>query len=441
LVVLIVVSWGGLAVPETVFGASPVPLNDKEIHMGVASCDGSNCHTAAAPLKGVQVLQNEYRTWSSKADLHSQAYQILLNEDSKRIARNLGIGDAHKADLCLDCHANNVPESRQGRTFQIDDGVTCEACHGGAGRWIGSHIIANASHENNISHGLYPTDNPVSRARLCLSCHFGDEKRFVTHRIMGAGHPRMNFELDTFTKNQPAHFKVDADYRQRKGTWNHVQTWAIGQAMSVKVLMTAFIDPKRRSDGIFPELVFFDCHACHHPMSDIRWQGRESVGLGPGIPRISDSNLLMLRIISNRVDSKLGNELKQNVLAIHAATRSGNYDDFIGPAKAMKAVAEKLVDKFASHKFSKADMQALLKGIIAEGMNGEFVDYAGAEQAAMGLSSVVDAMVVSGAIKKGDIGPISAGISRLYELLANDEAYKFEDFKAALRDFGTKIPG
>ena len=34
-------------------------------------------------------------------------------------------------------------------------------------------------------------------------------------------------------------------------------------------------------DGLFPELTFFDCHACHHPMSNVRWEPRATVGLPP----------------------------------------------------------------------------------------------------------------------------------------------------------------
>ena len=35
-------------------------------------------------------------------------------------------------------------------------------------------------------------------------------------------------------------------------------------------------DPNTGTSGLFPELVFFDCHACHHPMSDLRWNPRPS---------------------------------------------------------------------------------------------------------------------------------------------------------------------
>ena len=91
---------------------------------------------------------------------------------------------------------------------------------------------------------------------------------------MGAGHPRMSFELDTFTTVEPAHFKPDSDWEKRKRVWDGVQVWAIGQAMAVSEMMAVLADPKRSHDGLFPELVLFDCHACHHPMSDKRWSPR-----------------------------------------------------------------------------------------------------------------------------------------------------------------------
>ena len=112
---------------------APLPIADKDSHMGVFSCAGSTCHGAVQPWQNANILQNEYITWQRK-DKHAKAYQVLLNERSKRIARNLGLKSAHTAKICLDCHADNVLEARRYRTFQITDGVTCEACHGGAGR-------------------------------------------------------------------------------------------------------------------------------------------------------------------------------------------------------------------------------------------------------------------------------------------------------------------
>jgi hypothetical protein len=80
-----------------------------------------------------------------------------------------------------------------------------------------------------VKRGLYPTDQPVAQARLCLSCHFGNRDKFVTHRMMGAGHPRMSFELDTFSQTQPPHFVADADWERRKGAYDGVRVWAVGR--------------------------------------------------------------------------------------------------------------------------------------------------------------------------------------------------------------------
>lgn len=426
------------ALAQSATSNPPVPLVDKDIHMGIATCAGSTCHGAVESWQGVQVLQNEFITWQRK-DQHAKAYQVLLNEQSQRIARNLGLENAHTADICLDCHADNVPQERRHRTFQITDGVTCEACHGGAGRWIGSHIAANATHQQNIANGLYPTAAPDTRAKLCLSCHFGDETRFVTHRIMGAGHPRMGFELDTFTALQPAHYEVDADYRRRKGTWNGVQVWAIGQAMALQKLVDAVLDPEMGKDGVFPELVLFDCYSCHRSLNAQRWEPRSTIGLGPGIPRLNDANMLMLMIITSHVDEAMGDQLRSRVLAVHAAVRK-DYNALLEEAEALKGVVDQLVDKFSDHKFGKEDMKALMDGVVAWGLDGNYTDYPGAEQATMALGTIVNAMRDTGAIDRAQADAFGKALEGLYAATSSDEGYEHAKFVGALQDFKAQMP-
>ena len=141
---------------------------------------------------------------------------------------------------------------------------------------------------------------------------------------MGAGHPRLSFELDTFTQIEPAHFSVDDDYRARKHVAGAVQTWAIGQSMALAQTLDAVLDPKRNHDGIFPEPVLFDCHACHQPMSAGTWQPRPSQGLGPGIVRFNDANLVMVRIVAGVVSPPLGKRLAEQGRAFHLASLKGD---------------------------------------------------------------------------------------------------------------------
>jgi len=168
------------------------PLTDGVAHMGVSSCSSAGCHgdQVSGPGAGPVVGQNEYFRWrsSGEAGAHSRAYAVLLTPHGQRIARNLGIGKAEEAAVCLDCHADNVALDQRSERFQLSDGVACEACHGGAEDWLAFHRIG-AGHDANIDAGLYPTEAPEARARLCLGCHLGSKTKnqFVTHQIMGAG--------------------------------------------------------------------------------------------------------------------------------------------------------------------------------------------------------------------------------------------------------------
>jgi hypothetical protein len=301
--------------------------NEERTHLGVTACSGNTCHGAVERLAGSSVAQNEYLVWSGKTgkgiDKHYQAYKVLLSDRAKRIAQNLGLKDAANSKLCLKCHADYVDAALRGPQFKIEDGLGCETCHGAAEKWLGPHY-SRVPHDVLVrEYGLTALDNPMVRAQKCLSCHFGDpedENRFVTHQIMGAGHPRMPFELDTYTTAEPAHFTVDESYKKRKGLVNGVQVngvqvWAIGQATSLVERMDALL--KHPPQGVQPELVLFDCAACHHTIKQIRWRPRGSTGLGPGTVKLDDANAVMLRVIAARVAPTVAKALTERMLALH----------------------------------------------------------------------------------------------------------------------------
>ena len=305
----------GLAVVFLVFGAAGLSHAqiDSAKHMGVATCASGVCHGKSVPDSKSYALLNEYRTWS-REDLHSKAYKVLLNADSKRIARNLGLQSAHTARICLDCHTDNVSSDQRGPKFQISDGVGCEACHGGSEKWLDSHYEEGVSHQQNVSDGLYPSESPDERAAMCLTCHLGTGDKFATHRIMGAGHPRLSFELETFTANQPGHYVVDEDYLKRKGDIHSVTMWVTGMYYTAKQTLELMDIHLRKAEGVFPELSFYDCHGCHHAMDDLRWdETRVDRGVPPGSVRLNDSALQMLVAIALVRDKALAQELLEGV--------------------------------------------------------------------------------------------------------------------------------
>jgi hypothetical protein len=417
--------------------AQPLPYQAKGENVGVVNCANSLCHGAISPWKDSNILQNEYVTWS-RVDKHAnRAYQVLFEDRSKRIVRNLGFKEApHQLKICLDCHTHNPPPSQRGERFKLADGVSCEACHGPAGNWIQSHVAPGATHADNVKHGLYPTNEPVAQARLCLSCHFGNQDKFVTHRMMGAGHPRMSFELDTFSQTQPPHFVVDDDWRKRKGQWDDVRVWAIGQALAASELLDVLLDPKRSRDGLFPELVVFDCHACHHPMSEVRWTPRANSS--PGRIRLNDANLLMLRqIVRRTLPEAESDAFRTRTAELHRAV-AGDGGDPLEAAKAMRATLDAVVRQLSSRSFVAEDLRAMVAGLAEDGLNGQYRDYAGAEQATMAIGSLLNYLGKRGGLK--DYRAANAALDRLYEAVKDDERFRPERFQAALAELG-KVAG
>ena len=111
----------------TAAAQSSAPANQK--YLGPGSCSAVACHGGIQTMKGTSINQNEYSIWVVQ-DKHAKAYNSLLNPVSQRMASILGIGKAQEAPKCLVCHALYVPASAKGRDFDLNDGVSCDSCHG-----------------------------------------------------------------------------------------------------------------------------------------------------------------------------------------------------------------------------------------------------------------------------------------------------------------------
>jgi hypothetical protein len=412
----------GIASAPTVARAQALPQQDGETHGGVKTCAGGPCHGHAGPTSKKRVFLDEASIWR-RHDLHARAYDVLLNERSVRIAKNLGLAEkAHEAKLCLDCHADNVPANLRGKQFRLDEGVGCEACHGGAGRWLKRHATGTP-HAENLALGMYPADDPAKRAELCLSCHYGNKDKFVDHRLMGAGHPRQSFELHVFTQTQPAHYEMDADYAQRgKQTPAGVQVWAVGQAVAARHVLDILLDPQLSKEGIWPEFVLFDCHACHHDMSEERWRPRPSVGLGPGLARLNDSSFLMLRHSMLLLEPERAAAFQRDTRALHQATSRGAGDQDVVARRLRENVAA-MIPALTRWRVDANATRSLARAIVTEGLAGEYVDYVAAEQVAMALQVLIDGMFILEAYPAKTLAQLGDELPALLDATKNPEVY------------------
>ncbi len=424
-----------LACAATGSPASPrMPHSDGQIHEGVATCAGSQCHGVSTPKAGANILQNEYYLWS-REDRHAQAYKTLLSSASKTIGRRLGIRP-EKSPQCLSCHTDYVPEAQRGQRFNLSDGVGCEACHGGAGNWLESHVEKGATHASNLEAGLYPAEQPAARAAVCLNCHLGGPDHPIDHRIMGAGHPPLGFELDTFTAIQPAHYAVDADYIERKGVFTPLQTWAIGQMSSARRYLDE-VASERIKDGTFPELVYFDCYACHHDLYAERWDAETAPGLGVGKVRLHGVNLLMVSEILAVTDAAAQKKWDKAVRELHVASQR-SISSLQKAAKDAGALIDSLLPAYSRRTYSNAEAWKLMAGVAGKARSTP--DFNFAEQSNMALEALFLTLTDAGQVKKSAGKTIRAALDKGYDYTNKSSSYSVGGYSRVINDIRKAIP-
>jgi hypothetical protein len=404
---------------------------------GVATCAGSTCH-GRVEGDGRVVRQDELRIWqepSSKTGAHSRAYAALASPRGQRIAATLGLGNATAAPACLGCHA--TPGAPRGARFQLSDGVGCEACHGASSGWLATHYAVPASHATNVANGLVPLDDPRTRAKVCLDCHFGsgDPGQFVSHRMMAAGHPRLSFELDLFSALQQ-HHDEDADYAARKGRTDSLRLWAIGQAEAVQRSLSLFAVPRLASEGIFPEFYFYDCHSCHRAIDD-RPERRRTFETNPGrpipfgMPPYNDENMIMLSAVARVLAPAQAAGFDGAARDFHAAMGAGRSQAVTAAAR-LKGAAAALSAALARGPSGPQTTFAVISAISHRAISPRFTDYAGSVQAVMAVDTLLNALVRQGRITVGAAAGIRANVNRAYAAVRSPTGYDPPAFRAAL---------
>ena len=407
-------------------------LAQDNAHVGALSCAASNCHGGTAATAGV-VDGNEHAVWL--AGPHSKAYRKLSTDRARLIASNLGLGDPESAGLCLGCHTDNVPAALQGGKYDVAEGVSCESCHGGASGWLDSHSEGGKSIDTLMAAGLYPTWDPVARAEMCLDCHFGAKDQFAGHRLMGAGHPRVSFELDSYTYDDNVlHHTVDADYLDRKPFVDGARSWAIGEAVMIERRMDLLIDQNTGMNGSFPEFVFFECHTCHQPMSVKRRPSPAQLGA----PKVDDSHMKMLLVALSAVDPAAGERLDDGIQALHrAASRSRGA--LVDAAEQMKDSATRAVETFAASPLTTDQVRGMLMALSGEAASGRLSDYGSAEQATLVIGSTLAALADAGGLSDAEYNALFDRLGPAFSAVDRDDGYSADRFESAMQAFDAAL--
>ncbi|MSR31621.1 MAG: hypothetical protein EXR99_08965 [Gemmataceae bacterium] len=241
---------------------------------GSPSCGSASCHNQNL---GHGVPRSEYSTWAN-FDPHHQAFEVLFNERSNRIVKNLygaPAGSAASAQACLNCHATNPAGKGTGPGFLVSEGVGCESCHGGSGKYLGRHFtssfLALAPAEREKQFGFLDTKSLSGRARVCSDCHVGNAAKGmeVTHDLIVAGHPRLNFDFAANLAKYPAHWPIEKDLARYPDL--QARAWAIGQVEGSRAILNLLQARAQHADASpknpWPEFSEFNCFACHKDLA------------------------------------------------------------------------------------------------------------------------------------------------------------------------------
>ncbi|HXR18074.1 MAG TPA: multiheme c-type cytochrome [Terriglobales bacterium] len=394
-------------------------------YTGPGSCASTSCHGSILPRTDNDVLQNEYSTWIVK-DKHSQSYKALTGNVGERMAGILGLGKAETAPRCLACHALDVAASERSRTFDVTEGVSCESCHGPAAGWLGPHTERDWTHEKSVALGMFDTRNLVKRTEKCLSCHLGDENKFVDHEMIAAGHPDLYFELDSFSAVMPRHWKEPGEPGETANSdpLYDVREFTIGQAVQLRASLMRLAS--RTRGKYWPEFSELQCYACHHSLTppDQSWrQARGYTGHRPGDPPWNASRYAVFRDVVHQLDAQDAEQLDTGLTQVAQLMSQLNPDrDAVASAATSSAhLADALVPKINGAAYDRELALRLLEKISADADDISGQGEQSAAQAAMAIQSLFVACDRSAKLQNST--ELRAAISGLFQQLENPSAY------------------
>jgi hypothetical protein len=145
---------------------------DKAQYIGAAKC--KMCHVSKA--KG-----EPYTIWANSE--HAKAYATLATEAAKTVAKKAGVdGDPQKAAKCLKCHvtAYDAPAAVKAATYKVEEGVTCETCHGPGSLYQSMKTMKalDAGTQDAAAVAFNPGDKKV-----CVKCHNQESPTYKPFKV------------------------------------------------------------------------------------------------------------------------------------------------------------------------------------------------------------------------------------------------------------------
>jgi hypothetical protein len=415
----------------------------KALFYGAIRCEQCHREWKKDVFKDPCCQLSEWTTWA-RDDKHSLAFTMLKGPLAQQIGTNLGWDlekqPPHKRHECLRCHAMDFPEDRQGEEFHIEDGVTCDGCHGPAQYWYSDHsqkkLWRGKNAEAKAKLGFLNVRDPVTRGKMCASCHVGNatEGKVVTHVMYAAGHPPLpSFEVATFSAKMPAHwqsFKKKSADIQKLYSYDPEQLEqtkmammgslvTFGEAMRLLGFLARTAGEEEEGHDRWPELSQFDCYACHHELKGPGWRQLRNHATTPGRPPYPAwvSVLVPAAIWLTETDEKTEaaeqkrfREKRTKLQKAYENRPFGNPPLIVSSAQDLAEWTDQLIDKVRNTRVTRPVVERLLSKLAETGATGQ-LDYDSARQLAWVFQVVHDEYTE-------DEKPPSGNSARIVDVLA-----------------------
>lgn len=416
-----------------------VPQDQHTPFLGTETCGSSTCHDSPKPWRNATVSMREFWLWQQR-DPHARSVETLHSEAARAITNQLGLAEPSREPSCLSCHEGSPIADKT--TATEPTAIGCETCHGPGKAFLAAHVSTRSTHAGSLAAGMYPTTQAEARATLCASCHIGDATRRLNHQMFAAGHPRLRFEMHSWSGAWPYHAIEDRDYRRRKPIPDRPTMWFAGQLASAESLLTRLADPSAHR-GLFPELSLFDCHSCHRSLHANTSLLRPSLGLPPGSVSLDSASMILISAALKPADPALATRWRTFERELNQAM--ANRGDVTALTKqGQELIVETRKAVSTTNLVANTESACLLGSLIDEAKQQHPLPRPAAEAYTMTFASMLIGPNAAVATDPDRLAAIRSDLDALYA--ANDptesadEALRASKVDATLRHLATLLP-
>jgi hypothetical protein len=127
-------------------------------YVGVKMC--SLCHKS-------DKQGGQFQIWQKTK--HAEAYKTLATAKVAEIAKAKGIAKPAEAAECLDCHAKSYDATLIEKSYNVEDGVQCETCHGPGSAYKNMAVMKDKA--KAVAAGLREFKDNAAIEAWCKTCH------------------------------------------------------------------------------------------------------------------------------------------------------------------------------------------------------------------------------------------------------------------------------